>query len=940
MVSRRTFTKLCARSVKRTASRFLSILAIVTVGCGFLAGLTATKPDMLATADGYYDDYRAYDMNIKGTWGLNNDDAVAIKELAGVKDVLMCRSTDAVMETEDGRCTVRVFATLGSESQMNGFELMEGRYPENERECLILVPNKYHSGYNVGDVFSLSEDDPDYVTVSENFKIDGITAVGTVRSPVYMSMESEMSTKGSGSISVVMYVMPECAKTDLFTDAFVILDGSAEESSFSDEYKSLSESGENAAATIGESRCDARYNEEYTAAADKIDDARREYDDARREADEKFADAERELDEAERELDENLRQIGEQEKNLAAAANMLSREQYAAMAAQIDAARKAAEEGRETLDARRAEYEAEKSDAERELVDAAEEIASAERELAELEKPEWIVTLRTDSISYSGYESNSDKIAAISKVFPVFFFLVAALVALTTMTRMVDEERGQSGTLKALGFSGGQILSYYVGYSAAASAVGSVLGCVIGFYTLPAVISGAYGMMYDLPATVLCFYPGTMVLICAVSIACTVAAALAAAVSQMRECPAALVRPRAPKAGKRIFLERIRPLWKHMGFTGKVTARNIFRYKKRLFMTVFGIAGCMALLVTAFGLRDSIHDIADKQFDELYKYNLTVYLASDEDADALTDELRERDDIFSAASVHVSAGTALAGDDSLDVNLCVPAVTGELKENIVLRRRIGGEDIPFDEHSAVLTEKLCERLGVSEGDRVTVENSDGKRADITVTGVAENYIVSYAFIAPELYEESFGETVEQNCIYASYDENAAAGDALSSALLENESVAAVSFTSTVRENFENTVKSIDYVVMVLIAAAGVLAVIVTYNLTNINICERSKELATLKVLGFFDGEAAAYIYRETAVLCLFGIAAGALLGKVLHMFVIRTAEVDAVMFGRSVSPLAFLLAAVLTLAFTLIVDVVMTPKIKKIDMVESMKSTE
>ena len=608
-----------------------------------------------------------------------------------------------------------------------------------------------------------------------------------------------------------------------------------------------------------------------------------------------------------------------------------------------DAEREIADSEQELLDGEQ-EYADAKKTADDALADAYQQIEQGRQALAEIELPQWYLFDRDDLTSFSSYKSNSGKLDAIAKVFPIFLFFVAALVSLTTMTRMVEEERGQIGMLKALGYANGRIMAYYVGYAVLASLAGSMIGVVLGAKTLPLVISNAYGMMYAVPRVITGFYWDNAIGITLISVVCNTGATLLACVSQLAEKPAQLMRPRAPKAGKRVLLERIRFLWQRLSFTHKVTVRNIFRYKKRLYMTVFGIAGCCALLVTAFGLRDSIHSIVDKQFGEIYRYDLTLYL-SGEDADGedaqLHSVLTDPQYVKDYTAVHLESCSAISGTGKESVYVYVPEEQERFTDYIALRDRRSGEAVAFSEDSVVLTEKLCEELGLSVGDPVTIDNGDGKAAELTVTGIAENYIFGNVYLSASTYERAFGKTPAYATLLVNVTaDDGTARDALSTLLLRGDSVLSLRFAQAIRESFENTVKSIDYIVYVLMIAAGVLAVIVMYKLTNINICERRKELATLKVLGFYNKEVAGYIYRETSVLCLIGILLGFAFGKWLHLFVIRTAEVDAVMFGRGLYFSSFALAAAVTVFFTVLVDIVMIREIKKISMTESMTANE
>ena len=604
------------------------------------------------------------------------------------------------------------------------------------------------------------------------------------------------------------------------------------------------------------------------------------------------------------------------------------------------------EEGQKELDQGREEYEDAKAEAEEKLSDAEEKIKDGESQVRDIEEGEWYIFTRDDNTSYASYGSNADKIAAIATVFPLFFFLVAALVALTTMTRMVEEERQQIGTLKALGYSPLKIAAKYLFYAAFASIAGCVLGLAVGTQLFPTVIINAYNIMYDVPDILTPFHFTYALVSSLAAVVCTLGATLSACWAELREVAARLMLPKAPKAGKRIFLEHITPLWSRLKFTQKVTARNLIRYKKRFFMTVIGIAGCTALLVTGFGIRDSISDIVDLQFGQLNQYQLTVGL---KDESAL--EGRDLQEILSDTS-RIRSYLAVSMDDAQvvptknhpkdDVTLMVPSDVEEFTQYFQFRHRTNSQPVTFDEDAVIITEKLSERQNLRVGDTITLENGDGVQASLTITDICENYVYHYVYLSPNTYEKAFGSAPANNAVLCMLpeDENEGTEDALTTDLLKCRDVSGAQFTTELSRSFDNTIQSIDYIVVVLIISAGALAFVVLYNLTNINITEREKELATIKVLGFYDGEVSAYIYRETALLTLIGTAAGLVLGIFLHQFVIRTAEVDMVMFGRSIYWPSFVWAALLTLFFSMLVNLVMHRKLKKISMVESMKAPE
>ena len=600
-------------------------------------------------------------------------------------------------------------------------------------------------------------------------------------------------------------------------------------------------------------------------------------------------------------------------------------------------------ESQQQLDEGRAEFEAQKADAQAQLDDALQQIEDGQAALDELTECEWYVLDRQTNPGFVSFHSDVQQVEGIARVFPWFFFLVAALVALTTMTRMVEEERLQIGTLKALGFSKGAIMAKYVLYALAACIGGSLVGLAIGFTFFPIVIWNAYSIIYEFPALVCRFYASYAFLGSFLAVACTLAATLNACWSTLHEVPATLMLPKAPQAGKRILLERVTPVWRRMKFTHKVTARNLFRYKKRFFMTLIGIAGCTALLVTGFGLHDSISDIVYNQFGEIFTYDMTVSLREegDIDSDAVQAVLGDTEAVTDTMLFHQEDGHADTEDGSFAVYLFVPEEPLQMPQFVHLRQRANGQEITFPEAGVVITELVSEQTGADVGDSVTLENADGAAASFQVTGVAENYVENYVYLSAETYEDGFGSQPAFTTVAAHLaDDSEEARAALSERLLGLSQVSGVQMIADLKATFDDMMTNIDAIVVVLVAAAGMLAFVVLYNLTNINIAERVKEIATLKVLGFYDKEVSAYVYRENVMLSLMGAALGLVLGMLMHQFVIYSVHVDAVMFGRTVKVLSYLASAALTMVFSAFVNLVMNRKLKRISMVESMKAPE
>lgn len=653
-------------------------------------------------------------------------------------------------------------------------------------------------------------------------------------------------------------------------------------------------------------------------------------------AEQGFADAQAELDVAATRLDAGRRQLADGKAQLAA-----GQSEYDDGLAQWKA-------GAEELAAKRAEAQGEFADAESQLTDAQAKVDDiAARDAA-------VYTLDlTKNIGAESFRSDAGRIDKIAQVFPLIFFLVAALVSLTTMTRMVDEDRVLIGTYKALGYSKAKISSKYLLYAAVASGIGSAIGIVVLSIFLPWFIMGAYAIIYPLPCRPVPIDVGIALASAGLGVGITVAATWAAVSATLREKPSELMLPRAPKAGKRILLERVKPVWRRMSFSWKVTARNLFRYKRRLCMTIIGIAGCTALLLTGLGLQNAINDIIDKQFGELYHYNTTIRMdtdATDAQREAVADRVAADSQgdhawIFADNAVARIAG---ATDDDGDqrVEIDVPQDENAFGRLVTMRARLGHEPLALTDDGALITEKLATRLGVKAGDVIavydedTIGNATGEPREVRIDGVMEYYIGQVIIMSPEAYKTIFGQEPAPNALYAGVSEDADARSSLSADVLALDGAKTLIYNDETINSYRNMLKSVDSVVVVLVVAAALLAFVVLYNLTNINIAERVREIATLKVLGFKPREVDAYIYRETLLLALIGAVAGLALGVYMEGFVVVTAEVDQVMFGREIHPQSFLLAFALTMVFAVAVTIAMRGKLRRINMVESLKSVD
>ncbi len=587
-----------------------------------------------------------------------------------------------------------------------------------------------------------------------------------------------------------------------------------------------------------------------------------------------------------------------------------------------------------------ADYKTEKAKAEKEIADGKKEIADAEKELRDLKEPVWYVFTRQDNPGFSTYKSDANRIEAVCKVFPIFFLLVALLVCLTTMTRMVEEERTRIGTLKALGYRPGSIAAKFLVYSSLASISGAVFGIAIGSVAFPLVIYSAYEMMYKTPSLELVPQPGMWLLITLACVACTTAAVLMACLSELRAVPAELMRPKAPKAGKRVFLEYVPFIWKRLSFTKKVTVRNLFRYKKRIFMTILGIAGCTALTLTGFGVYSSISIILEKQYDDIFHYDLITALDSDADPserDAVFEELDKNEISLHNLPLYMKA---IDYKGIGDTSLVVTDDPAALEEMIHFKDYESGKTLSIPEDGVIITQRFSELSGLSVGDEIDFLCS-GVELRVPIAAIAENYTLHFVYMTETQYERLTGETTDYNVAFTRMADNGeTAQEELSQKLMIYDGVLALSFVRDTKESFGDTVKNLNYVVYLIIASAAMLAFIVLYNLTNINITERLREIATIKVLGFYDGEVSSYVFRENILLTLMGDGVGLFLGVWLHKFVIQVAQTDVVMFGRDIPWWCFVAAFILTVVFALAVNGIMYFKLRKVSMVESLKSVE
>ena len=661
-------------------------------------------------------------------------------------------------------------------------------------------------------------------------------------------------------------------------------------------------------------------------------------------------DGKKELDKAKKELDEAPQKLADARKELADARKELDdgwKEYYDGEEKYADGEKELADAYIELTDGEKdyreglREYEDGKAEADEKIADAEEKIADARRKVADIESCEWYLFSRSYNPGYTGYGQDAERMANLASVFPVIFFLVAALVCLTTMTRMVEEQRVQIGSLKAMGYSGLAISRKYLLYGLLPSLTGGVFGLVIGYILFPKMIFTAYQIMYQMPDIELRAYGGISAYSLLAAVACTTIATLWACLATLRETPASLMRPRTPKAGKRVFLEYIKPLWRKMSFTHKVTARNLFRYQKRFWMTVIGIGGCTALIIAGFGMRSSLLFTMSRQYDDLFHYSAQVTLSSNvlpEERQAVEDFLAGDSRVVNDVPCTASSATVITSSYSTTAYVEVMEAD-EIGKVIDLLDYKTGEPITMEDTGVYIDQKLSELLKVSVGDTFFLDGD--ARGDVTVAGIYEHYTGHFIYMTPSYYEQTLHADSEPNAYLMNFtSDDTDTCNAIFEKLLSMNGVVTTSRMRDTQDTYMHSMERVDFVVVIIILAAAALAMVVLFNLSNINITERQRELATIKLLGFYDKEVSAYVYRENIVLTVFGILMGCFMGHWLHIYLVRSTEIDLMMFGRQTAPSAYVYAAILTMLFSVLVNVLAHFKMKKIDMVESLKSAE
>lgn len=940
--------KIALRTIKNSIGRYIAIFAIIALGVGFFSGLRVARDAMLETGNKYVEKYSLFDLRVISTYGFTEEDIEYFSEQRDVDRVRGAYSSDVIYKRDDGReAVLRVHSITDG---INGLDLIEGKMPSATNECVVDA-RAFDSSY-IGRKIRLTDNNSEDVLTnlsSKEYKI-----VGIVNSVYYMNFERGTTTVGTGSLSGFMYVTADAFNYERYTEMYVTMsDGGY---IYSEEYDDRLEKFCEDFEEICRSYRKELYVSMISAGEKSLDDAKKQYEAGLKQFESEKTKLELALDIADTgvkaiektyETAKSALEYAKQELESSYQNLEISREFYLKQVEnlekteqEVDELKKKVDDALSTYTTLKIETENKLADGQRQLDEAKAEIENGEKQLSELVRPEYYVLTRDTNTGYVCFENDTSIVFGVSKVFPVFFFMVAALVCITTMSRMVTEQRGQTGTLKALGYGDGQIQVIYLIYSGSAAILGCVFGFFLGSYAIPKIIWMVYDLMYGFAEIEFLFDPQLAVISLIVSVFCSVGVSYIAVTKELLEKPAALMRPKAPGKIKRILFEKIPFFWKRIGFLSKVSLRNIARYKLRFAMMILGVGGCTALLLTGFGIKDSITNVAADQFGGIMKYHCSVTFGKSF-ASSEFDDVRSHmpDDVESSMFIMQSSVEALLDDGSVKNAYLTVCEKSDIEDFLSLYD--GKDSIKFPGRSeAVVTKALADALSLSIGDKIELRDASMKRLEFEVSGICENFVNNYIYVSPESYKSVSGNEVMYNGCLINVKDGGDVHQAAADFASDYGDVTMISVNSDVRNSIESMLESLNVIVYLVSACAAALAFIVIYNLTNLNITERQREIATLKVIGFKPRETCMYVYKENLMQSFCGIVAGLPLGILLHSFVMSQIKIDMVSFDTNILPISFLMSVVLSLVFAVVVDCALYPKIKKISMIDSLKSVE
>lgn len=913
--------------------RFFSILSLMALGTFAFVGLKVTGPDMRATAENFYQRTHLADMTVTSTWGLDSSDQKLIAKEKNLDKVEYGYSQDLIFENTDK--SVRLFS---APEKLSNYEVVNGRMPIKEKE--VALDYQLQADHQIGEQVNFEQSD------QADLKQTAYKIVGFVKSSeITETTGLGQTTVGSGTLNSYGVITKDNFDMADYTIARLSFSDTKNLDPYSDKYDSLIRDHRQSLDHLFKKQDEKRLAAKKQDGEEKIAEGKEKITAAKKDlakGQEKVTQAKQQIQAGQKELNEKRNQL----EQMAATEEPTSKPQEALVTGQnqLRQAQTELDQQRKAYEKEKTAFEKQKEQVNQKIADKEDDLAQAQQTLDDLQPPRYSIDDRKDgTVGYKQYLENSQRVDVLSNVFPVFLFAIAALVSLTTMTRFVEEERINSGILKALGYSNWDIEKKFVIYGVVAGTLGAILGTVLGHTLLPMVIFNAYAASSTFSEVTLQFSPFYSAIGLIITLLCTTLSAYLAASNELKEKTAQLLLAKPPKAGSRILLERITPLWNRLSFTFKVTARNLFRYKKRMFMTIFGIAGCTALLITGFGIRDSLTGITSHQFNDLIKYDLIVKKKEDlskKEQDKLSEKLTA-DSIRGASKVYYEELTVRAGDnkDTQEITLLVPDDPGSFKKDVGLVDRETQKSLSLSQDGVILSEKLANLLDAKKGSQVILQDEDNKNHKLKVAGITEMYMGHYVYMSPVSYQKYFGDQVKTNSYLVTLKDKSKSNQAAGS-LMENAGVQTVVQSSDLSQMVDNVIDGLNNVILVLITCATLLAIVVIYNLTNINVSERIRELSTIKVLGFYNWEVTMYIYRETILLSLIGILTGFVVGYFLHGFIMYSLPPDNAMFSPGLLWTNFALSAGITLVITLVLMLVIHRKLKNINMLAALQSVD
>lgn len=890
----KTYLKASLREIIYSKGRFISIVLIILLGTLLYVGIKATGPILNHSASQFVDKQELSNLQIISTGGLTKED----EKLAETVPNAEVESGYQLFYADSDKNQVVKLYSYDKDNQQNQLIVKSGHLPKKDNE-IVLDEKAKEEGYRLNQTYKI--DQPDQLK-RKNFKI-----VGFVQSPMYISTEERgLSNVGNGSVDFFAY-LPE--------------------NNFSSEIKSviyLRFSNVDGKETYGKA-----YEKKMNQNIDKVEKLFAERPQER--AAEIKAEAEKDLLPRKVEVTDNLAKADAGQKELDQAKAQL--EQQAVM---VPTGNPELAKAQEELDAQQKELTRNRE----QLVEAQQKISDSEKEISELKTPSYSFDQRADNPGFQEYGDLSERIAAIANVFPIFFFFIAALITFTTMTRMVEENRREIGTLKALGYSRFEISIKYIIYALSAAAIGIVLGSVIGTHTLPRLIFVLSSDRYNFSGVTAFYLPRPIIQASIAFLFASLGAALLVLFRELHEKPADLLQPKAPKPGKRIFLERLTPIWSRMSFNSKVSYRNLFRYKSRMIMAVIGIAGCAALMVAGVGLKDSLSSVGDKQFGPIIDYDAIVTLKDQTDEAKVNMIFSQNKKLTSElAMMNQTVELKQKGQANQKLTMMVPKDQQKFINYLHLKNQ--GEKFNLPNDGAVITQKMAELFNLEKGDSLTVHDEDQQTFKVKIANIADNYLGNFLYLSKDYYQQARGKDFKMNSyLLKSKKMTKSEEKELSQKLLSSGQVVNTSFISTQIEAQEQSMDNLDGIVWIFVVLSGLLAFIVLYNLTNINVSERVRELSTIKVLGFYDREVTSYIFRENFVFTILGILFGYGLGIILTKFILDQASMETITFPLVIRLGAYLSSGGLTILFSVIVMVATHFRLRHINMIDALKSNE